>query len=1102
MANSDKNIVITPNIGQTDDPKIVFSGANTSVSAQDISVYAYPTDNGTLSFEGSAGQLFSITNSLSGTIFSVNDVSGIPSIEVDDTGTIRLAEFSGNVLIGTATDDGTNKLQVNGNFGVNGTAYAITGTTFDPPGTGGTDTSTTAAFAFNSGAAIVGVHDGYIRNMLSWTSSSDITIGAGGTSLIGGINLIAGSSGNVKVNGQRVFAEDYHPNADKWTTARTITLGGVLSGSVSLDGSGNVTLTAAHTSDPVITLTGAVTGSGTMTNLGSVSIATTATADPTLTLAGDATGSATFTNLGNATLTVAVANDSHTHDTRYYTETESDARFVRINTGQTWTATGGNTLSFRSLDTMDTASADQAALEVFQDTVGADAFMQFHVNGDYAKYFGLHGGVNDFGVGGWSAGAVFQRMFHDGYHPNADTWTTARTLSLTGAVTGSVSIDGSGNVSLATTATSDPTLTLAGDATGSATFTNLGNATLTVAVVDDSHSHSFNNLLNKTSGTGNYTTTGTFTAATFNATSTTNGGFQGIDADTALLPSFTWTSDQNTGMWHAGTDQIGFTTGGTNRLTLSTTGLTSTVGVTAPTATIDGLLLEDASDRSGLLEINRLGTTSWTGIQAKFSATGLWSLMGSETQFGLYDDAQNEWILLYAENAGVNLYYNAAVKLSTTNTGATTTGTHVADTFNATSTTGGGFQGIDADSATVPSFTWTADLNTGMYRPGADQIGWTTAGVNRLTLSNSALTSTVTTVAPTFNATSVTSGGFQGIDADSITAPSFTWTSDLNTGMWHPGADQIGFATGGVSRLNITTTAITTELPLTVTGDLTVTSDILPNADNTGNVGTAALTWSNGRFTNLTVDSTLTVRGAIDMADSDILRMGSSDDFKFYYDGSANEMEFEMEATCNQIRIHDNGTTRFTLERSTGNLTATGLIEAVSFYSSGTGTGTGFRNNGTDSASFPGFTWNNDDDTGMYRAGVNDVGFTTAGVSRCIINGSTATFSVDVVANSDIRLKKDIENIANALEKVNKLNGVNFTKTANDKRSTGLIAQDVQVVLPEAVSEDKEGYLSVAYGNMVGLLVEAIKEQDSTINSLRNDVETLKELVNKLMETR
>ena len=76
----------------------------------------------------------------------------------------------------------------------------------------------------------------------------------------------------------------------------------------------------------------------------------------------------------------------------------------------------------------------------------------------------------------------------------SDKWKTARTLALTGAVTGSQSIDGSGNVSITTTATADPTLTLTGDATGNATFTNLGNASLAVTVVNDSHSHSHANL--------------------------------------------------------------------------------------------------------------------------------------------------------------------------------------------------------------------------------------------------------------------------------------------------------------------------------------------------------------------------------------------------------------------------------------------------------------------------------------------------------------------------------------------------------------------------------------------------------------------------------
>lgn len=113
MADSDKDILITPNTGNASDPTIVFSSGATGGDDITLSV----TDDGTtttLSFDGSAGQLFSVSNSLTGTIFSVNDVSGIPSIEVDDDGEVRLAEFSGNVLIGYATDQNTGKLQVNG----------------------------------------------------------------------------------------------------------------------------------------------------------------------------------------------------------------------------------------------------------------------------------------------------------------------------------------------------------------------------------------------------------------------------------------------------------------------------------------------------------------------------------------------------------------------------------------------------------------------------------------------------------------------------------------------------------------------------------------------------------------------------------------------------------------------------------------------------------------------------------------------------------------------------------------------------------------------------------------------------------------------------
>ena len=113
MANSDKDIVITPNRGSSsEDPKIVFSGADASTGAQTITLKAYPTNGGTISFEGSTGQLLSIANTMAGTIFSANDISGVPSIEVLDSGIIRLAPYSGQVAAGGTTVIGAAKLSV------------------------------------------------------------------------------------------------------------------------------------------------------------------------------------------------------------------------------------------------------------------------------------------------------------------------------------------------------------------------------------------------------------------------------------------------------------------------------------------------------------------------------------------------------------------------------------------------------------------------------------------------------------------------------------------------------------------------------------------------------------------------------------------------------------------------------------------------------------------------------------------------------------------------------------------------------------------------------------------------------------------------------
>jgi hypothetical protein len=91
--------------------------------------------------------------------------------------------------------------------------------------------------------------------------------------------------------------------------------------------------------------------------------------------------------------------------------------------------------------------------------------------------------------------------------------------------------------------------------------------------------------------------------------------------------------------------------------------------------------------------------------------------------------------------------------------------------------------------------------------------------------------------------------------------------------------------------------------------------------------------------------------------------------------------------------------------------------------------------------------------------------------------------SDDIVAFSDARYKRDISPIADSLNKVRSLVGVLYTDS-NGSRKTGLLAQDVQAVLPEAVSTDEAGNLALAYGNLVGLLVQAVKELSTRVEEL------------------
>jgi hypothetical protein len=117
---------------------------------------------------------------------------------------------------------------------------------------------------------------------------------------------------------------------------------------------------------------------------------------------------------------------------------------------------------------------------------------------------------------------------------------------------------------------------------------------------------------------------------------------------------------------------------------------------------------------------------------------------------------------------------------------------------------------------------------------------------------------------------------------------------------------------------------------LDAVGDIIATGNVqsvnlFPLSDNTGVVGNASLTWGGGHFTNITVDSTISVRGAVDLADNDVLRLGSGDDWEFFHDGTNNYIDLNV----GNLIVRDNTTTRFTFGRTTGELTATTFTGAL-----------------------------------------------------------------------------------------------------------------------------------------------------------------------------
>jgi hypothetical protein len=276
----------------------------------------------------------------------------------------------------------------------------------------------------------------------------------------------------------------------------------------------------------------------------------------------------------------------------------------------------------------------------------------------------------------------------------------------------------------------------------------------------------------------------------------------------------------------------------------------------------------------------------------------------------------------------------------------------------------------------------------------------------------------------------------------------------------------------------------------------------VPTTSGVYDLGGTGEKFRNGYFNGAVYGNTFSAVSYVDTPD---IYLGGN----LYHNGDTNT--YISFSSPDNIAIATGGTNRIYVDNSGVRIgdTGNGYIRPVS-GSYGSTEIHGGSHNGWEGYSISGravFMHNNSNDTGLYDDVNNNWLFlgTHGGAARMAYNGSTkiettstgVTVTGDVNSTSDIRYKKNIETIDNALEKVQSLRGVTYnwdndafkeddsTKKPNfTERATGVIAQDVEKVLPEAVRENEDGFKNVAYGNMVGLLIEAIKEQQQRIEAL------------------
>ncbi len=436
-----------------------------------------------------------------------------------------------------------------------------------------------------------------------------------------------------------------------------------------------------------------------------------------------------------------------------------------------------------------------------------------------------------------------------------------------------------------------------------------------------------------------------------------------FNAGTASFPSIAFSSDTNTGIYSIGADQIGISTGGTLRLTFSTTALTSTLPYVAPT----GAAATPAFTFTGATN---------TGVYAA-SATAV-GISADGAVSAVFDTGQALFLAGSAASPGISFLTSTNMglyRIGSDDLGIATSGT-LKLTINATALTSTLPYYAPNGSASAPSFTFTNDTNTGLYYTGtADTLALTTGGTARMTINTANITNALQTIVP---------------DGSGV-APGLRFTSN-NTGISMPVSGVIAFTTNGSSQFNIQETLIATGIPIrghnatagapTYSFSGTTTTGMYLSGTNT-------LGFSTSSTLRLSID-TSTVTSTLRY----IAPAGSGGSPSFSFTGSLTTGLFTPSA--NQLGFSVNGSGGVVMD-------GTAILSGWPFRADGT-------------VSSPAYSFQSATNAGLYYTGTaNTIGLATGGTARLTIDTATITSALKhSITNADTSTNTLYLNSSNA----------------------------------------------------------------------------------------